>query len=273
MSANFLETEHPRAETGRFTDKRNSAPTGALRIEPSSALQLATRAKHEAEQLETREIVREMRRTAPDRANALVFELYNDGDLDAEVFAFQFAVDDDGDELPISRETNDYLWELSNRLDATTAEDFGLERHGDVFTLPIAVPNTAESAQQALADSIALHRSAVTAHESLRTSKNVSEAAHRRLTQIIKPVPGHRTPTALLLTPDDGAGTGLVLERAELNGRETTDDFGSAGIDDATWDDINDAAAYIHPHHVEDLDGLTDLSGSGHGPFRMRVSS
>lgn len=132
----------PASQGGQFAPKRSAAHRSPLVPDGRAAFLDAVEAAREAQDNVRREAVREMRRVAPAGADLIVFELYNEGDVEAELFAYQGVLGVDGEQLPIDRGVQDCYWELSAHIDPDTAEELGFARDGEVFTLDVTEPTS-----------------------------------------------------------------------------------------------------------------------------------
>ncbi|MBN9214848.1 MAG: hypothetical protein J0J04_08660 [Microbacterium sp.] len=269
----FTEQLHPRgqaANAGQFRAKTNDAPADALTVEPSAAFAAANDQFHQAQHALRQETVREMLRTAPAGATRIVFELYGEGDPETELFAFQGIESDDGNDLELSRELHEFYFDLGSRIDFETAEDYGFERDGEMFTLDVPNLDPARTGPE-LDDAVEVLRF-VTFNGTRAKRDEADRAVHVATTNHIRALASTLRHPVDSIILDRGDGIGLRLVRTE----------------NADSEAVHDHMTYAHPSHAADraaLDaisvaasnirtiGLTSLEQDyASGPFRLRLN-
>lgn len=268
----FTEAQHPRGQasnSGQFRAKLNDAPTGEL-VGYSGAF-TAANARFQSAQRELQvEAVREMLRVAPARGSAIVFELLGEGDPETELFAFQSVVDEDGEDVAISRELRDLYFDLGSRVDFEHAEESGFERDGETFVLEVPDLNP-ESTRAALSDALDLHLYLAVngTSEAQAASDGAVHVAARNHCRSLASTLRHPVDSIVFAS---GGGVGLHLVRTE----------------NADGTSIHDHMTYAHPSHAADRASLDEISTTasnfrapalagltsepGDGRFRLRLN-
>lgn len=242
----FDDSLHPRGQAGnagQFRAKTNSAPSDTLTIEPSPSFAAADELFRTAEAQLRREAVREMIRQAPQRAAAIVFELYSEGDPDAEMLAFSHFADEDGEELDKpDRAITDLYYDLASRLDAHELSEYGFTRDREMFTLEVPQTDPAETARR-LEDAITLHQY-VTFNATRQRREETDKVVHAAAVNHIRALASKLRHSADHVIVASGDGVGLHLMRTEsADGRH-----------------VHDHTTFAHPSHAADRPLLDEIS-------------
>lgn len=241
----FNDAQHPRGQAGnpgQFRVKTNAAPDGNLTVEPSPAFTAANDQFHAAQEALRHEVVREMVRSAPAGATAVHFELYSEGDPEAEMLAFSHFEDEAGEEIEISRELSNFYYDLASRVDYVNADEYGFVRDGEMFSLDIPPTDPAHTAP-ALQDAIELHRF-VTFNASRERREETNRAVHTAAANHIRAIASklHHPVAAVVIGPSDGIGMSL------------------SHTENAAGEPVHDHMTRRHPSHAADRELLEEIS-------------
>lgn len=271
----FDPTAHPRGQAdnaGKFRARVDGAPTGTLIVEPSATFAAAQDRFHAAQTELRREAVREMLRSAPAGTAAIVFELYSEGDPDAEMLAFSHLADEDGEPIEVSAELSDYYYDLASRIDHTEHDTYGFTRDGEVFTLEVTPSDPAVTAS-VLDDAVQLHTFAT--FNAVRAQREeTDQAVHTAAANHIRALASQLTHPvdSVILTRDRAAGLRLIRTE-NADGQPVHDDatyrHPSHAADRAVLDEISATACHLR---VPSRAGLTGVGDPAAGTFRLPLN-